>query len=223
VTSFLLRHSRHFPGRTAWSKAHARWLAKQKIEHHAHHLVLQEGIGAIRDAGERIVRIEKAIVELAPQWSLAPVVNAIQAMRGITFIAAVTILAEIGDLSRFDNPRQLMGYLGLTPSEDSTGDSVRRGRITKAGNGRVRRILVESAWTYRFPARVGVAKLAKIEGLPKPVTDIAWKSQVRLCARYRALVAKGKKPTVAVTAIAREMAAFIWAIAREVQSVSIAA
>lgn len=223
VTSFLLRHSRHFPGRTAWSKAHARWLAEQKFEHHAHHLVLQEGIGAIRDAGERIVRIEKAIVELAPQWSLEPVINAIQAMRGMGFIAAVTILAEIGDLSRFDNPRQLMGYLGLTPSEDSTGDTIRRGGITKAGNGRVRRMLVESAWTYRFPARVGVAKLAKIEGLPKPVVDIAWKAQVRLCARYRALVIKGKKPTVAVTAIAREMAAFIWAIAREVQPVSTAA
>ncbi len=223
VTSFLLRHGRHFPGRTAWSKAHARWLAEQKFEHHAHHLVLQEGIGAVRDAGERIVRIEKAIAELAPQWSLAPVVNAIQAMRGIGFIAAVTILAEIGDLSRFDNPRQLMGYLGLTPSEDSTGDTIRRGGITKAGNGRVRRILVESAWTYRFPARVGVAKLTKVQELPKPIVDIAWKAQARLCARYRALLAKGKKPTVAVTAIAREMAAFIWAIAREVQPRVIAA
>jgi transposase len=180
-------------------------------------------ITLVRDAGERIVRIEKAIVELASQWSLAPVVNAIQAMRGIGFIAAVTILAEIGDLSRFDNPRQLMGYLGLTPSEDSTGDSIRRGGITKAGNGRVRRILVESAWTYRFPARIGAAKLAKIEGLPKPVVDIAWKAQTRLCARYRALVAKGKKPTVAVTAIAREMAAFIWAIAGEVRAPQAAA
>ena len=223
VTSFLLRQSRSFPGRSAWSKAHARWLAEQKFQHHAHHLVLQEGIGAVRDASERIVRIEKAIAELAPQWSLAPVVVAIQAMRGIDFIAAVTFLAEIGDLSRFANPRQLMGYLGLTPSEDSTGDSVRRGGITKAGNGRARKTLVESAWTYRFPARVGVAKLAKIQELPKPVVDIAWKAQTRLCARYRALVTKGKKPTVAVTAIAREMAAFIWAIAREVQPLQIAA
>jgi transposase len=146
---------------------------------------------------------------LAPQWSLAPVVVAIQDMRGIDFIAAVTFLAEIGDLSRFANPRQLMGYLGLTPLENSTGDSVRRGGITKAGNGRARKTLVESAWTYRLPARAGVAKLAKIQELLKPVVDIAWKAQTRLCARYRALVTKGKKPTVAVTAIAREMAAFI--------------
>jgi transposase len=223
VTSFLLRHSRSFPGRTAWSKAHARWLAEQTFQHHAHYLVLQEGIGAVRDAAERIVRIERAIAELAPQWSLAPVVQAIQALRGIDFIAAVAFLSEIGDLSRFANPRQLMGYLGLTPSEDSTGDTVRRGGITKAGNGRARRTLVESAWTYRFPARVSAAKLVKLQALPKTVTDIAWKAQTRLCARYRALTAKGKKPTVAVTAIAREMAAFIWAIAREVQPVCIPA
>lgn len=223
VTSFLLRHSRSFPGRTAWSKAHARWLAEQKFQHHAHFLVLQEGIGAVRDAAERIVRIERAVAELAPQWSLAPVVEAIQALRGIDFIAAVVFLSEIGDLSRFASPRQLMGYLGLTPSEASTGDSVKRGGITKAGNGRARRTLVESAWTYRFPARVGVAKQVKLQALPKTVVDIAWKAQTRLCARYRALTARGKKPTVAVTAIAREMAAFIWAIAREVQPVHVSA
>lgn len=180
-------------------------------------------MSAIHDAGERIARIERAIAELAPGWSLAPVVEAIQAMRGFGFIAAVSFVSEVGDLSRFAKPSQVMGYLGLTPSEDSTGDSVKRGPITKAGNSRARRTLIESAWTYRFPARLGADKRAMIEAQPKPVADIAWKAQTRLCARYRALTAKGKKQAVAVTAIARELAAFIWAIAREVPPAKTAA
>jgi transposase len=216
LTSFLLRHSLSFPGKTAWTKTHARWLAGLKFEHHAHRLVLEESTSAIHDAAGRIVRVGNAIAELAPQWSLAPVAQAIQALRGFDFIAAVSFVSEVGDLSRFAKPSQVMGYVGITPSEDSTGDSVKRGPITKAGNSRARRTLVESAWAYRFPARLGAAKRAKIEALPKPVADIAWKAQTRLCARYRALTAKGKKPAVAVTAIARELAAFIWAIAREV-------
>jgi transposase len=138
--------------------------------------------------------------------------------RGIDFIGAVSFLAEVGDLARFGNPRQLMAYLGLTPSEASTGDSVKRGGITKAGNSRARRTLVEGAWSYRFPARVSRAKLAKLQGLPKPVIDIAWKAQTRLCARYRNLTARGKKSSVAIVAVAREMAAFIWAIVRELQA-----
>jgi transposase len=223
LTSFLLRHSRSYPGKTTWTKTHARWLSGQKFEHHAHRLVLEESMSAIHDAGERIVRIERAMAELAPQWSLAPVAQAIQALRGYDFIAAVSIVSEVGDFSRFAKPSQVMGFVGLTPSEDSTGDSVRRGPITKAGNSRARRILIESAWTYRFPARLGAAKRAKIEGLPKPIADIAWKAQTRLCARYRALTAKGKKPAIAVTAVARELAAFIWAIAREVPPAKAAA
>jgi transposase len=222
VSSFLLRHSLSYPGKTAWTKTHARWLAGLKFEHHAHRLVLEEGSAAIRDAEQRIARIEAAIQELVPQWSLASAVQAIQALRGIDAVAAVSFLSEVGDLSRFAKPSQLMGYLGLTPSEASTGDEVSRGGITKAGNARARRTLIESAWTYRFPARIGAAKLAKIEAVPKPVAEIAWKAQTRLCARYRALIAKGKKPGVAVTAIARELSAFIWAIAREVPPVKTA-
>jgi transposase len=216
LSSFLLRYSLSYPGKTAWTKTHARWLAGLKFEHHAQYLVLQENLAGIREAGERLARIEAAIQELVPQWSLAPAVKAIQALRGIDTVAGVSFLSEVGDLSRFAKPSQLMGYLGLTPSEASTGDDVSRGGITKAGNSRARRTLIESAWTYRFPARIGAAKLARIEAVPKPVADIAWKAQTRLCARYRALTARGKKPGVAVTAIARELAAFIWAIAREV-------
>lgn len=217
VSSFLLRHGRHFTGRRTWSKAHARWIAEQSFESHAHHLVLQETLGAVRDSSERLARIEAAIRELAAGWTLNPIVEAIQAMRGIEFVAAVTIVAEIGDFNRFASPRQLMAYLGLVPSEHSTGNSVRRGGITKAGNTIARRILVECAWHYRHPARVSSPKQIKHAALPKPIVDTAWKAQSRLCARYRTLTGKGKKPTVAVTAIAREMAAFIWSIARQVQ------
>jgi transposase len=153
-----------------------------------------------------------------PAWSLAPVVRALQALRGVALIVAVTFVTEIGDLRRFESPRQLMGYLGLVPGERSTGESVRRGGITKAGNGRVRHMLVESAWTYRHPPRVGAKKLSKLELVPPKVREIAWKAQSRLTARYRALSARGKRLTVVCTAIARELAGFMWAVAREVQA-----
>ena len=141
---------------------------------------------------------------------------ALMGMRGIDFIAATTFLAEIGDLSRFRTPRELMGYLGLVPSEHSTEDKVKRGGITKAGNRRARRLLVECSWSYRHPPRIGKKKLAKVAAAPLAVQEIAWKAQSRLFARFRALTRKGKRPTVAVTAIARELSGFIWAINREV-------
>ena len=137
-------------------------------------------------------------------------------MRGASFLVAVIFAAEIGDVRRFDTPPQLMAFLGLVPGERSTGDTVRRSSLTLAGNRRARRALVEAAWTYRYPARVSETLRVRLEGLPKAVRDIAWKAQVRLCARYRRLSAAGKKPPVVVAAIAREMAAFLWAIGREV-------
>ncbi len=137
-------------------------------------------------------------------------------MRGVSFLVAVIFAAEIGDVRRFDTPPQLMAFLGLVPGERSTGDTVRRSSLTLAGNRRARRALVEAAWTYRYPARVSEALRLRLEGLPKAVRDIAWKAQVRLCARYRRLSAAGKKRPVVVAAIAREMAAFLWAIGREV-------
>ena len=151
-----------------------------------------------------------------PEWSLAEVVTALQAMRGLDLVAAVTVLAEIGDLSRFQTPRELMGYLGLVPSESSTGDTVNRGGITKAGNGRARRILVEAAWSYRQPPRVRLKKQIKVAASPQAVREIAWKA--RLCGRFRSLTRKGKRPNVIATAIARELSAFIWAINREVMA-----
>ena len=193
-----------------------KWLMSQKLEHREQRMALEELLQGIRQEGERLERLEEAIREAVPEWSLAEVVTALQAMRGIDLIAAVAILAEIGDLSRFQNPRELMAYLGLVPSESSTGDTVKRGGITKAGNGRARRILVEAAWSYRYPARVGRQKQPKVAAAPRRVREIAWKAQTRLCGRFRVLLRKGKLPTIVATAIARELSAFIWAINREI-------
>jgi transposase len=146
-----------------------------------------------------------------------PCAHYVQALRGISVVASVTIAAEVGDLGRFESARQFMGWLGLVPGERSTGKAVRRLGITKAGNGRLRRVLVEGAWTYRHPPRTGKKKHYVREGQPPAVRDIAWKAQTRLCARYRTLAARGKRLTVAVTAIARELAGFVWAIGREVE------
>jgi Transposase IS116/IS110/IS902 family. len=147
---------------------------------------------------------------------MAPVVAAYQAMRGVSFLVAVIFAAEIGDVRRFDSPRQLMSFLGRVPAERSTGDTVRGTGLTLAGNRRTRRVLVEAAWSYRHPARVSNTQRTRLEALPKPVRDIAWKAQVRLCGRYRRLSAAGKRQPVIIAAIAREMAAFLWAIGRQV-------
>jgi transposase len=196
--------------------AHRRWLADQEFDHPAQQIVFQDGIDAIADALARLRRLEEQLVAIVPNWSMAPVVEAHQAMRGASFLVAVTFAAEIGDVRRFDNPRQLMGFLGLVPRERSTGETVRRAGLTLAGNRRARRVLVEAAWGYRHPARVSQTLLARLEGLPKTVRDIAWKAQVRLCGRYRRLSAGGKKLPVVIAAVAHEMAAFLWAIGRQV-------
>jgi transposase len=194
------------------------WLMQQKLEHREQRIVLEELLESVRQEAERVERLEQAIREAVPEWSLAEVATALQAMRGIDLVAAVTVLAEIGDLSRFQNPRELMGYLGLVPSESSTGDKVKRGGITKAGNGRARRILVEAAWSYRYPPRVSREKQPKVAAAPRRVREIAWKAQTRLCGRFRSLIRKGKLPTIVATAIARELSAFIWAINCEVMA-----
>ena len=199
-----------------WTKAHRNWLMSQKLEYAEHRIAFEEMLLAMRQAQERIERLEQAIRVAVPDWSLAEVVTALMAMRGIDFISATAFLAEIGDLSRFPTPRELMGYLGLVPSEASTGDTIKRGPITKAGNRRARRILVECSWSYQHPPRVGKEKQERVAAAPQAVREIAWKAQCRLSARYRALTRKGKLKTVAVTAVARELSAFIWAINRQI-------
>jgi transposase len=213
IRSFLLRHGKTYPGQKAWGTKFFKWLHDLGFAWPVHKVVLHEMIIAETQCRERVARLEGAIEDALLDWPLAPVVERLQALRGVGLIAAVTFMVEVGDIRRFENPRQLMAYLGLVPSERSTGDSIRRGGITKTGNTRVRRVLAESAWTYRYPAGVGKKKYFATRHLPEAVRDTAWKAQARLTERYRALTARGKRSTVAVTAVARELVGFMWAIA----------
>ena len=216
LLSFLLRHSRNFPGKKNWTKMHARWLATQKFPHPAQQIVFQDQIEAINAAQVRLLALEQQLREIVPTWTMAPVVAAYQALRGVSFLVATTFVAEVGDVRRFAAPQHLMAFLGLVPSEHTTGDTVRRGSITKTGNRRARRVLIEGAWTYRYPARVSETLRSRLEGLPVGVRTIAWKAQTRLCARFRRLIANGKTAPVVATAIARELAAFLWAIGHQI-------
>jgi transposase len=217
LQGFLLRHDRTYHGTRAWTQAYRRWLTTVRFDHPAQQIVLQDYIHAVQDAEVRRDRLTQQIEELLPSWSMAPVVAALQAMRGVALVVAVTVVAEVGDFRRFANARQLMAYLGLVPSEHSSGSSIRRVGITKAGNSLARRVLIEGAWTYRMPARVSRKIHDRLESLPTTIRDLAWKAQLQLCARYRRLAAAGKPKVVVTTAIAREMVGFIWAIARLAQ------
>ena len=217
LNAFLLRYGQRYPGKASWTPSHMRWLSDMSLPHPSQQIVLQECIHTVVACAERTARLTDQIMKVLPDWRMFPVVKALQALRGVAPIVAVTTIAEIGDMSRFKNPRQLMAYLGLVPSEDSSGESIHRGSITKTGNGHVRRVLVEAAHAYGFPARVSRHLLKRQEGLPEPVLAIAWKAQVRLCGRFRRLMARGKLKTKIVTAIARELSGFMWAIAREVE------
>ena len=224
VSALLLRQGRSYPAnKKTWTKAHMNWLVSQKFDYVEQRFIFEEMMLAIRQAQERLTRLEEAIRAAVQDWSLAKVVTALMAMRGMDLISAATFLAEVGALSRFQTPRQLMAYLGLVPSEESTGDTIKRGSITKTGNRRARRMLLECSWSYQHPARVGRTKQHKIDAAPPAVREIAWKAQCRLNRRYRALIRRGKLKTVAITAVARELAGFIWAIGREVTSTRVAA
>lgn len=220
LKAFLLRLDIRYQGRADWNKAHLRWLSTVVCPTPTQQIVFQEYVRAVTQQRERLTYLEAELGELVKTWRFYPMVEAMQALRGVGFVVAVTVVAEAGDLTRFDNPRQLMAYLGLNPSEYSTGFKRRLGSITKTGNGHARRVLVEGSWAYRHPAKVSRPIQLRLEKLPPAVQDIAWKAQLRLCKRYRRLVARGKNKNLVVTAIARELAAFMWAIAREVQPVA---
>jgi transposase len=219
LSGFLLRNGYHYH-RDPWTLLHRRWLASLKFDQPVHYIVLQDCIAAVEASEERRDRPETQIVAALPEWSLALLVEALQALRGIALVAAATLVAELGDITRFSNPRQLMAYLGLVPSEHSSGRSRRQGGITKAGNAAARRMLIEAAWSYRFPARISRQQLLQQERLPRSIRDIAWKAQQRLCRRHRKLIQAGKLKTVVCAAIARELVGFAWAIAREMNSVA---
>ena len=217
LKAFLLRQGIYYTGRATWTPAHLRWLAEVVCPTAAQQIVFQEYVRTVTERRELLQRLETELHEQVGTWKLQPVVQALQALRGVQFTVAVTTVAEVGDLTRFDNPRQLTAYLGLAPSEYSSGEKRRMGGITKTGNGHARRALVEGAWSYRYPAKVSRQIQERQESLPRSIQDMAWKAQVRLCKRYRRLTSRGKNVNVAVTAIARELAAFMWAIAREVK------
>ncbi len=219
LKAFLLRHGFVYSGRAKWSKAYFNWLSDIAMHHPAQQIVLQEYLDAVRENMKRVKRLTEQMRDLVPSWRLAPTAKAVQAARGVSLIVAVTVLAELGDLTRFEKPAHLMAHLGLVPSEHSSGGRIRRGSITKTGNQHARKILVEAAWAYRLQPRVSRILKRRQQGLPDKVCQIAWKAQLRLCNRYKRLVAKGKIKQVVVTAIARELIAFLWAIAKQMPPV----
>ena len=214
LKSFLLVHDVRYAGTAKWGPAHRRWLAEFTFPQPWSQIAYQEHLQAIDERVARCERMEATLREAAPAWRFYPVVQAIQALRGVQFTVAISLIAEIGELSRFERPRQLMAWLGVTPSEHSSGTTRKLGGITKAGNTYARKVLVEAAWSYRFPAKVSRIIQVRHEGLPKPIVARAWDAQLRLCGRYRRLTARGKPANVAVVGVARELAAFIWDIAR---------
>jgi len=173
-------------------------------------------IQTINERLDRLRRLDNELTHQAMNWRYYPVVKAIQAMRGVRLLVAAGVIAELGDHNRFDGPRKLMAYLGVVPSEHFSGENRKLGAITKCGNKRARRLLVEGAHSYRCAANTSKELQIRQEGLSKEVIDIAWKAQLRLCRRYQRLMKRGKHYNVVVTAIAREMIAFIWAISRQV-------
>ena len=213
--ALLLRQASRYEGRATWGPAHLRWLAEGVCPTPAPQIVCQDYVRAVSEHTERRQRLEAELQTQVQTWRWAPVVEALQALRGVQFTVAVTLIAELGDLSRFDHPRQLRSSLGLVPSEHSSGER-RRQAITKTGNSHARRALIEGAWAYRYPATGSRPLQLRLEKVPKAIQDLSWQAQVRLCKRYRRLVARGKNVNQVVVAIAREMAALVWAIARTV-------
>lgn len=214
LKALLLRNDIRYTGRANWSAEHLRWLARLVFPAPAQQIVFQEYVRTVNERTELLHRLEAELLEHAKTWRFYPVVEALQALRGVQFTVAITTIAELGDLTRFDTPRQLMSYLGLTPSEYSSSERRRLGGITKTGNGHARRALIEAAKAYRHRAKVSEQIQARQQHLPKTICDIAWRAQVRLCGRYRKLLARGKHPNTIAAAIARELAGFMWAIAR---------
>ncbi len=212
LLAFLLRQGRRFDGKSNWTLAHYRWMEEVKFEHPVQQIVFQEYIDTVKAMTKRIDTLDKQVERAAGESVFWPVIEGLMALRGVNLLTATTIVAEIGDLRRFASAPQLMAYLGVVPSEHSSGGTKSRGGLTKTGNGHVRRVLVEAAWTYRHPARKTAVLQRRAEQTSDAVQEIAWKAQTRLCGRYRLFEARGKLKVQACTAIARELAGFIWAV-----------
>jgi transposase len=220
IRSFLLKHDRRYP-KKAWGGQHRIWLAKQTFDHPAQQIAFCSYLRAEAQAMARRGELDEQIREILPTWSMSPLVEALQALRGVALTIAVCLVAEIGDMSRFKSARHLMAFLGLVPAERSSGSSVRPRGITKSGNNIVRSHLLEAAWCYRLHAKIGERLVRRDSSLPEVAREIAWKAQVRLCGRYRRLTARGKKSQLVTTAIARELVGFVWAIGQEFRPASV--
>jgi transposase len=218
LKALLLRHGHRYTGKSAWSAAHERYLADFKFPDPAQHIAFTEYRNAVKDCDERVQRLTEALREQAENWRLKPLVSALMCLRGIDLVAGVTLAAEIGDFGRFARATEVMSFLGLVPSEYTTGERRVQGEITKCGNGHARRVLVEAAWNYRFPARIGRALQTRQDGQPKSVCDIAWKAQMRLTRRFRRLKSRQLQTNKICVAIARELCGFVWDIARHVRA-----
>lgn len=216
LLSFLLRQGYIYPGLQCWTRTHFKWLSEQKFDHPVHQIVFQDYVNAVHDCEERHKQLVQRLEELVADWSMKPLCEALCIMKGISLMAAATILCATGDLRRFPNPEKLSAYFGLVPSEHSSGKTVIRGGITKTGNSEVRRVLIQSAWCYRYPARISRKAEKRFSETEKKIRDIAWRAQIRLCSRYRHLTARGKKAPVVCTAIARELSCFIWEMGQTV-------
>lgn len=212
LLGFLLRHRKHYGGETNWTKAHFRWLETVTFDQPVQQIVFQEYVDSVQAMSRRVDALDEQIKGAAAGSVFWPVIEGLMALRGVSLLTATIIVDEIGDLRRFATAPQLMAYLGVVPSEHSSGESKSRGGITKTGNGHVRRVLVEAAWKYRFPARKSAVVQRRAEQTSDQVQDIAWKAQKRLCARFRLLEARGKLKVKVCMAIARELAGFVWAI-----------
>lgn len=218
LKALLLRNGIAYAGKAAWTPAHLRWLASLKLPLAAQQIAFQEYLHSITESATRIARLEQALREQLPGWGLRPVVQALMAMRGMQLIAAMTLVAELQDFTRFAHPRQLMAYVGLVPGEHSSGPKRRQGSITKAGNSAARRMLVEVAWQYLHGPRVSPIIARRHDQVPAAITDIAWAAQLRLSAKFKRLLARKVMKTKAVVAVARELVGFVWAIARQVHT-----
>jgi transposase len=213
LKGFLLRHDVRHAGKTSWSKSYYRWLATLNFGLAAAQTAFTEYWQAVTAADERVARLTTASANSIDGWRFEPVVRALQALRGIDQVSAIGLVAEIGDIGRFAHPRQLMAYLGLVPSEHSSGERVVRGSITKTGNAHARRLLTEAAWNYRFQPRIGRRAQQRAEDLPQAIRDMAWKAQLRLAGRFTRLRNRGVQVNKVCVAVARELAGFVWAIA----------
>lgn len=212
LTAFLLRYGKSYAGKSTWTQAHYRWLETMTFAQTVQQIVFQEYVDTVKVLNKRIDALDQQLECTAHESVFWPMIEGLMALRGINLLTASTVVAEIGDLRRFASAPQLMAYLGVVPSEHSSGASKSRGGITKTGNSHVRRVLVEAAWTYRHPARKTAHLQRRAKRTSEVVQEIAWKAQKRLCARYRLMESKGKLKVQACTAVARELAGFIWAI-----------